>query len=103
MWYCKHDKIPENIDSEKGRKCKYKILDDAEYLQELNEKILEETNISKVYPHKFRRTMTTMAIDKGMPVEQVQELLGHIKIDTTMHYAMVSQNNVKISHRKYIG
>ena len=63
----------------------------------------KEANISKVYPHKFRRTMATMAIDKGMPVEQVQKLLGHIKIDTTMHYAMVNQNNVKISHRKYIG
>ena len=59
--------------------------------------------IAKVYPHKFRRTMATLAIDKGMPVEQVQKLLGHQKIDTTMQYAMVSQNNVKISHRKYIG
>lgn len=57
-----------------------------------------ETNINKVHPHKFRRTM---AIDKGMPV-QVQKLLGHIKIDTTMEYAMVNQNNVKNSHRKYI-
>lgn len=60
-------------------------------------------NINKVHPHKFRRTMATMAIDKGMPVEQVQKLLGHIKIDTTMEYAMVSQNNVKNSHRKYVG
>jgi len=60
-------------------------------------------NISKVHPHKFRRTMATRAIDKGMPIEQVQQLLGHQKIDTTLHYAMVSQNNVKISHRKYIG
>ena len=59
-------------------------------------------NINKVHPHKFRRTMATMAIDKGMPVEQVQKLLGHIKIDTTMEYAMVNQNNVKNSHRKYI-
>jgi len=56
-----------------------------------------------VHPHKFRRTMATMAIDKGMPVEQVQRLLGHIKIDTTMEYAMVNQNNVKNSHRKYVG
>lgn len=62
----------------------------------------KEANINKVHPHKFRRTMATMAIDKGMPVEQVQKLLGHIKIDTTMEYAMVSQNNVKNSHRKYI-
>lgn len=62
----------------------------------------KQANINKVHPHKFRRTMATMAIDKGMPVEQVQKLLGHIKIDTTMEYAMVSQNNVKNSHRKYI-
>ena len=61
-----------------------------------------EANINKVHPHKFRRTMATMAIDKGMPIEQVQRLLGHIKIDTTMEYAMVNQNNVKNSHRKYI-
>ena len=59
--------------------------------------------ITKVHPHKFRRTLATRAIDKGMPIEQVQRLLGHAKIDTTMQYAMVNQNNVKISHRKYIG
>ena len=58
--------------------------------------------IKKVHPHKFRRTLATRAIDKGMPIEQVQQLLGHSKIDTTMHYAMVDQNNVKISHRKFI-
>lgn len=62
-----------------------------------------KTEINKVHPHKFRRTLATMAIDKGMPIEQVQKLLGHVKIETTMHYAMVNQNNVKISHRKYIG
>ncbi|HJJ06570.1 MAG TPA: tyrosine-type recombinase/integrase [Clostridiaceae bacterium] len=62
----------------------------------------KEANINKVHPHKFRRTMATMAIDKGMPIEQVQKLLGHIKIDTTMEYAMVNQNNVKNSHRKYV-
>ncbi len=56
----------------------------------------------KVHPHKFRKTMVTMAIDKGMPIEQVQKLLGHIKIDTTMEYAMVNQSNVKNSHRKYV-
>ena len=61
-----------------------------------------EANINKVHPHKFRRTIATMAIDKGMPIEQVQKLLGHIKIDTTMEYAMVNQSNVKNSHRKYI-
>ena len=60
-------------------------------------------NIEKVHPHKFRRTMATRAIDKGMPIEQVQKLLGHQQIDTTMKYAMVNQNNVKNSHRKFIG
>lgn len=59
-------------------------------------------NIMNIHPHKFRRTMATKAIDKGMPIEQVQKLLGHQQIDTTMHYAMVSQSNVKSSHRKYI-
>ncbi len=60
-------------------------------------------NINKVHPHKFRRTLATKAIDKGMPIEQVQKLLGHQKIDTTLEYAMVNQANVKISHRKFIG
>jgi len=59
-------------------------------------------NIAKVHPHKFRRTLATTAIDRGMPIEQVQKLLGHVKIDTTLHYAMVGQNNVKNSHRKFI-
>lgn len=59
--------------------------------------------IKKCHPHKFRRTMATVAIDKGMPIEQVQKLLGHEKIDTTLHYAIVKQNNVKYAHRKYIG
>lgn len=59
--------------------------------------------INKVHPHKFRRTLATMAIDKGMPVEQLQKLLGHQRIDTTLQYAMVKQSNVKIAHRKYIG
>ena len=59
--------------------------------------------LNKVHPHKFRRTLATSAIDKGMPIEQVQQLLGHQKIDTTMHYAMVKQQNVKLAHRKFIG
>lgn len=59
--------------------------------------------INKCHPHKFRRTLATVAIDKGMPIEQVQKLLGHEKIDTTLHYAMVKQSNVKNAHRKYIG
>lgn len=60
-------------------------------------------SLQKVHPHKFRRTLATTAIDKGMPIEQVQQLLGHQKIDTTMHYAMVKQQNVKLAHRKFIG
>ena len=60
-------------------------------------------DIQKVHPHKFRRTLATMAIDKGMPIEQLQQLLGHKRIDTTLQYAMVKQSNVKQAHRKYIG
>lgn len=59
--------------------------------------------INKVHPHKFRRTLATMAIDKGMPIEQLQQLLGHQRIDTTLQYAMVKQSNVKLAHRKFIG
>ncbi|KEZ24111.1 site-specific tyrosine recombinase/integron integrase [Ureaplasma diversum] len=66
-------------------------------------KIGEKLNIKKVHPHKFRRTLATIAIDKGMPIEQVQRLLGHEKVDTTLKYAMVKQNNVKLAHQKYIG
>lgn len=66
-------------------------------------KLGKKLKIPKVHPHKFRRTLATNAIDKGMPIEQLQRLLGHTKIDTTMEYAMVKQSNVKNSHRKYIG
>ncbi len=68
-------------------------------LRELGKRL----SIPKVHPHKFRRTLATMAIDKGMPIEQLQQLLGHQRIDTTLQYAMVKQSNVKIAHRKYIG
>lgn len=63
----------------------------------------KKLGLNKVHPHKFRRTLATVAIDKGMPIEQLQQLLGHRKIDTTLQYAMVKQSNVKIAHRKYIG
>ena len=63
----------------------------------------KQLGLQRVYPHKFRRTLATTAIDKGMPIEQLQQLLGHRKIDTTLQYAMVKQSNVKIAHRKYIG
>ena len=63
----------------------------------------KQLGLQRVHPHKFRRTLATMAIDKGMPIEQLQQLLGHKRIDTTLQYAMVKQSNVKIAHRKYIG
>ena len=68
-------------------------------LRELGRKL----ELNKVHPHKFRRTLATMAIDKGMPIEQVQQLLGHQSVDTTLQYAMVNQNNVKLSHHRFIG
>lgn len=63
----------------------------------------KELSLNRIHPHKFRRTMATRAIDKGMPIEQVQKILGHSQIDTTMQYAIVNQNNVKTSHQKFIG
>ena len=66
-------------------------------------KLGKQLGMQKVHPHKFRRTLATMAIDKGMPIEQLQQLLGHKRIDTTLQYAMVKQSNVKIAHRKYVG
>ena len=59
-------------------------------------------SLNRIHPHKFRRTMATRAIDKGMPIEQVQKILGHSQIDTTMQYAIVNQSNVKTAHQKYI-
>ena len=67
-------------------------------LREIGNKL----NIPKVHPHKFRRTLATTAIDKGMPIEQLQKLLGHQRIDTTLQYAMVKQSNVKLAHKKYL-
>ena len=79
-------------------KAKLKISGVEIRVRELGRKL----NIDKIHPHKFRRTMATRAIDKGMPIEQVQKILGHSQIDTTMQYAIVNQNNVKVSHRRYI-
>ncbi len=72
-------------------------------IERLIKKLGQTANIKRAHPHKFRRTLATGAIDKGMPIEQVQQLLGHKRIDTTLMYAMVKQANVKASHRKYIG
>ena len=65
-------------------------------------KLGRELNLERIHPHKFRRSMATRAIDKGMPIEQVQKILGHSQIDTTMQYAMVNQSNVKSAHQKYM-
>ncbi len=62
----------------------------------------KKLGVEKVHPHKFRRTMATRVIEKGMPIEQVQKILGHEQIDTTLRYAMVNQNNLKLSYQKYI-
>ena len=74
-----------------------------QYIMQRMAEWLDNRQIHHVHPHKFRRTMATAAIDKGMPIEQIQRLLGHEQIDTTLHYAMVKQSNVKSAHRKYIG
>lgn len=65
-------------------------------------KLGRRLHLTRIHPHKFRRSMATRAIDKGMPIEQVQKILGHSQIDTTMQYAMVNQSNVKTAHQKYM-
>ena len=72
-------------------------------VEKMLKKMGEQCSIPHVHPHKFRRTMATAAIDKGMPIEQVQKLLGHEQINTTLRYAMVKQSNVKWAHKKYVG
>ena len=91
--------LNERTDTNPAMFVSLKAPHDRTRLRELGKRL----NLPKVHPHKFRRTLATSAIDKGMPIEQVQQLLGHQKIDTTMHYAMVKQQNVKLAHRKYIG
>jgi site-specific recombinase XerD len=67
------------------------------------ENLEKNATLTKSIHINSERTMATNAIDKGMPIEQVQKLLGHVQIDTTMQYAMVNQSNVKLAHRKFIG
>ena len=92
------DDNPALFVSLSGRRERLSISGVELRLRQLGRRLLPQ----RVHPHKFRRTLATNAIDKGMPVEQVQKLLGHARIDTTMHYAMVNQNNVKASHRRYL-
>lgn len=83
-----------------SEKAPYKAISSGG-IESMLRKLGKKLSIEKVHPHKFRRTLATSAIDKGMPIEQVQQLLGHQKIDTTLQYAMVKQQNVKQSHRRY--
>ena len=94
----RHDDSPALFVSLRGEPKRMTIGNVETRMRELG----RATSVGRVHPHKFRRTLATRAIDKGMPIEQVQKLLGHAKIDTTMRYAMVDQNNVKTSHRKYL-
>lgn len=61
-----------------------------------------KAGVKKCHPHRFRRTLATRLINRGMPIEQVQKLLGHTKIDTTLIYAQVDQSNVKSSHERFV-
>lgn len=94
----RHDSNPALFVSLKGKPERVTISTIEARLRKLG----LSSGVGRVHPHKFRRTLATHAIDKGMPIEQVQKLLGHAKIDTTMHYAMVNQSNVKASHRRYL-
>lgn len=62
----------------------------------------QELGIDNVHPHRFRRTAATLALNRGMPIDQVQKMLGHEQIATTLIYAQAAQENVKQSHKKYL-
>ena len=97
---CKKSHIP--VDMKKVTRADGSITHTAFCEVKSIDQMGKKLGVEKVHPHKFRRTMATRAIEKGMPIEQVQKILGHEQIDTTLKYAMVNQNNVKLSHRKYI-
>lgn len=63
--------------------------------------IERRTGIPDIHPHKFRRTLATNLLDKGMSLEQVQMILGHKKIETTLIYANINQNMTKINHQRF--
>ena len=71
-------------------------------VEEVLRRLGRQTGIDKVHPHRFRRTMATNILNKGMPIEEVKEILGHVKLDTTMIYCQISRENVRHSHRKYM-
>ena len=71
-------------------------------VEEILRRLGRQTGIDKVHPHRFRRTMATYILNKGMPIEEVKEILGHVKLDTTMIYCQISRENVRHSHRKYM-
>ena len=71
-------------------------------VEEILRRLGRQTGIDKVHPHRFRRTMATNILNKGMPIEEVKEILGHVKLDTTMIYCQISRENVRHSHRKYM-
>lgn len=63
--------------------------------------IEEKTGIQNIHPHRFRRTLATNLLDKGMPLEQVQRILGYKKIETTLIYANVNQQMTRMNHQKF--
>lgn len=101
--------LKEYIESRKDRNKALFVTLDAPYdrlkisgVEIRLRKLGRRLHLTRIHPHKFRRSMATRAIDKGMPIEQVQKILGHSQIDTTMQYAMVNQSNVKTAHQKYM-
>jgi site-specific recombinase XerD len=71
-------------------------------VEEILRRLGRSTGIEKVHPHRFRRTMATNILNKGMPIEEVKEILGHTKLDTTLIYCQISKENVRHHHKKYM-
>lgn len=86
------------VDKTKGKHQRLKISGVEIAIRRLG----RECGFENIHPHRFRRTAATTALRKGMPIEQVQLMLGHEQIDTTMIYAKTDTKNVKYSHDKYM-
>lgn len=65
-------------------------------------RIGRRAGVKNAHPHRFRRTAATNALNRGMNVQEVAELLGHTKLETTMRYCTVNQDAVKYHHNKYL-
>ncbi len=75
---------------------------DVSGIEKTIKEIGRRAKVDNVHPHRFRRTCATLALRRGMPIEQVSKMLGHEQLSTTQIYLDLSEEEVKQTHRKYV-